>query len=328
MTTDTHGGQTGDRLTRAAMPSFNAGIVLAELARHDDRIVVLTADLKNANRSTDFGEQFPDRFFNVGIAEQNLVLIAAGLAAAGKVPYVFTFAAYLGLMCAEAMRTACAFTNMPVRFVATHSGMAMGYYGTSHHALEDLGIMRTIANVTVVSAADAAELEAILRASVSQPGPMYIRLGRGRDPVVYESPLEDFRLGKAIRVREGRDITLITAGAELHPALEAAKLLAAKGIDARVVDLHTLVPIDRDEVLAAARDTGAIMTVEEHNVYGGLASSVADVLVDNGVSVKFKRHGVPNRFVEIGPPQALYAHYRLDAPGIAQVAEEFLLNGR
>jgi transketolase len=328
MTTDTHGGQTGDRLTRAAMPSFNAGTVLAEMARHDDRIVVLTADLKNANRSTDFGEQFPDRFFNVGIAEQNLVLVAAGLAAAGKIPYVFTFAAYLGLMCAEAMRTACAFTNMPVRFMATHSGMAMGYYGTSHHALEDLGIMRTIANVTVVSAADAAELEAILRASVNQPGPMYIRLGRGRDPVVYESPLEDFQFGKAIRVREGRDITFITAGAELHPAVEAAKLLAAKGIDARVVDLHTLVPSDREEILAAAGDTGAIMTIEEHNVYGGLASAVADVLVDHGVSVKFKRHGVPNRFVEIGPPGALYAHYRLDAAGIAEVAEGFLLDAR
>jgi transketolase len=285
MTTDTHGGQTGDRLTRAAMPSFNAGTVLAEMAHHDDRIVVLTADLKNANRSTDFGEQFPDRFFNVGIAEQNLVLVAAGLAAAGKVPYVFTFAAYLGIMCAEAMRTACAFTNMPVRFVATHSGMAMGYYGTSHHALEDLGIMRSIANVTVVSAADSAELEAILRASVNQPGPMYIRLGRGRDPVVYESPLEDFQLGKAIRVREGRDITLITAGAELHPAVEAAKLLAAKGIEARVVDLHTLVPIDREEVLAAAKDTGAIMTIEEHNIHGGLASGVADVRVDNGAAV-------------------------------------------
>jgi transketolase len=328
MTTDTHGGQTGDRLTRAAMPSFNAGTVLAELARRDDRIVVLTADLKNANRSTDFGEAFPDRFFNVGIAEQNLVLVAAGLASAGKVPYVFTFAAYLGIMCAEVMRTACAFTNMPVRFVATHSGMSMGYYGTSHHALEDLGIMRSIANLTVVSAADAAELEAILRASVNQPGPMYIRLGRGRDPVVYESPLEAFQIGKAIRVREGRDITLITAGAELHPAIEAAKILAEKGIEARVVDLHTLVPIDQEEILAAAKDTGAIMTIEEHNVYGGLASSVADVLVDNGVAVKFKRHGVPNRFVEVGPPLQLYAHYQLDAPGVAQVAEKFLLSGR
>jgi transketolase len=324
VTTDTYGGQTGDRLTKGAMPSFTSGTVLAQLARHDDRIVVLTADLKNANRSVDFQEEFPERFFNVGIAEQNLVLVAAGLAAAGKLPYVFTFAAYLGIMCAEVMRTGCAFTNMPVRFMATHSGMSMGYYGTSHHALEDLGIMRTIANVTVVSAADAVELEAILKASLTHPGPMYIRLGRGRDPVVYEYPLEDFQIGKAIRVREGRDLTLITTGAELAPSLEAAALLAKKGIDARVVDLHTLVPIDQQEVLAAAAETGALMTVEEHNMIGGLASSVADVLIDHGVAVKFKRHGIPNEFVPIGPPLALYAHYRLDGPGIVQVAEEFL----
>lgn len=328
MTTDTHGGQTSDRLSREAMPSFTSGRVLAQLARHDDRIVVLTADLKNANRSVDFQEEFPERFFNVGIAEQNLVLVAAGLASAGKLPYVFTFAAYLGLMCAEVMRTGCAFTNMPVRFMATHSGMSMGYYGTSHHALEDLGIMRTIANVTVVSAADAAELEAVLRASLHHPGPMYIRLGRGRDPVVYDSPLEDFELGKAIRVRDGRDLTFITAGAELAPVLAAADQLETKGIHARVVDLHTLVPIDEAEVLAAASETGAVMTVEEHNVVGGLASSVADVLVDHGVAVKFKRHGIPNEFAPIGPPLGLYAQYRLDGPGIAEVAEEFLLGAQ
>jgi transketolase len=321
---DTHGGQAANRLAREALRSLSAGEILAELGREDDRIVVLTADLKYANRSADFEAVFPNRFFNVGIAEQNLVTVAAGMASCGKLPYVFTFASYLGLMCVEQMRTDCAFTNMPVRFVATHSGMSMGYYGTSHHALEDLGIMRTLANVTVVSVADPTELEAVLRASLSHEGPMYIRLGRGRDPDVYTEPLDDFKLGKAIRLREGSDLTFVTAGSELAPCLEAADLLESRGIHARVVDLHTLVPIDRDEILAAARETEALMTVEEHNAIGGIGSAVADVLVDHGLGIRFKRHGVPNEYVPIGPPAALYAHYELDAPGIAKVAEAFL----
>ena len=321
---DSHGGQTSDRLVADAMPSFTAGEILARLARTDERIVCMTADLKYANRSSDFETEFPHRFFNVGIAEQNMVTVAAGMASCGKLPYIFTFAAYLGIMCAEAMRTACAFTNMPVRFVSTHSGMSMGYYGTSHHALEDLGIMRTIANVTVVSAADTVELEAVLKASLTHEGPMYIRLGRGRDPEVYTQPLEDFQIGKAIRVREGRDLTLITAGTELRPALDAAEELAKRGIDTRVVDLHSLVPIDEDEVLAAASETGSVMTVEEHNIRGGLGSAVAEVLADHRLAVKFKRHGVPNEYVPVGPPTALYAHYKLDAPGITEVAEAFV----
>jgi transketolase len=321
---DTHGGQTGDRLVKEAMPSFTAGEVLARLGRTDERIVCLTADLKYANRSSDFESEFPHRFFNVGIAEQNLVTVAAGLASCGKLPYVFTFAAYLGIMCAEVMRTACAFTNMPVRFVATHSGMSMGYYGTSHHALEDLAIMRSIANVTVVSAADPMELDALLKASLDHEGPMYIRLGRGRDPQVYDQPLEDFKIGRAIRVREGRDLTLITAGTELRASLDAADELAKRGIDARVVDLHSLVPIDEDEVLAAASETSAVMTVEEHNIRGGLGSAVSEVLADHRLAVKFKRHGVPNEYVPVGPPLALYGHYKLDADGIVEVAEEFV----
>lgn len=321
---DTHGGQTSDRLVKEAMPSFTAGEILARLGRTDERIVCLTADLKYANRSSDFESEFPHRFFNVGIAEQNMVTVAAGMASCGKLPYIFTFASYLGIMCAEAMRTACAFTNMPVRFVSTHSGMSMGYYGTSHHALEDLGIMRSMANVTVVSAADTVELEAVLKASLTHEGPMYIRLGRGRDPLVYDQPIEDFEIGKAIRVREGRDLTLITAGTELRASLDAADELARRGIDTRVIDLHSLVPIDEDEVLAAASETSAVMTVEEHNVRGGLGSAVAEVLADHRLAVKFKRHGVPNEYVPVGPPLALYAHYQLDAPGITEVAEAFV----
>jgi transketolase len=216
---------------------------------------------------------------------------------------------------------------MPVRVIGTHAGMAMGFYGTSHHALEDLGMMRTVADLTVVNATDANHLRAVLRASVDHPGAMYIRLGRGREPTVYETVPEDFAFGRAATLREVRDLTLIACGTMVHPTLEAAKLLAAEGIKARVVDMHTVKPLDTAAVEAAARETGAVMTVEEHNVIGGLGSAVADVLIDLP-RVPFRRHGVPDTFVEIGPPAGLYARYRLDGEGIAAVAREHLAGGR
>src|SRR3546814_7565589 len=182
--------------------------------------------------------------------------------------------------------------------------MSMGFYGTSHHALEGLGMMRTIADLTVVSAADANQLRAVLRASVDHPGAMYIRLGRGRDPVVYESLPADFAFGKAARLRDGRDITIVTMGTELRPTLDAAAVLAGEGIAARVVDMHTLKPIDAAEIRAAAAEPGAVLAVAEHNVLGGLGSAVAEILVD-GPRVPFRRHGVPDKFVEVGPPAAL-----------------------
>jgi transketolase len=211
---------------------------------------------------------------------------------------------------------------MKVRAIGHHSGISMGFYGTSHHALEDLAITRAIAELTVVCAADANQLRAVLRASVDHPGAMYIRLGRGRDPEVYAA-VPDLTFGKAIRLREGSDLTIITTGSELRPALDAAEVLAGEGIAARVVDMHTVKPLDAGEVRAAATETGAILTVEEHNTVGGLGSAVAEVLVDLP-RVPFRRHGVPDEFAPVGPPAALYAHYRLDAPGIAAVARELL----
>lgn len=311
----------------ASMPAFILGEELADLADRDPRIVVMTADLASANRTNDFKARHPERFFDFGIAEKNMLTAAAGMASTGLIPYAATFASFCGILGAEQIRTDCAYPRMPVRAIGHHSGMSMGFYGTSHHALEDLGMMRTIADLTVVSAADANQLRAVLRASVDHPGAMYIRLGRGRDPVVYETVPADFAFGKATRLRDGRDITIITMGTEVRAALDAAAALADKGIGARVVDMHTLKPIDADEIRAAAAETGAILTVEEHNVTGGLGSAVAEVLVE-GPRVPFRRHGVPDRFVEVGPPAALYAHYRLDAPGIVEVAGELLRDAR
>ena len=331
------------------IPAFVAGEELADLADSDPRIVVLTADLAHANRTIDFAARHPERFFNVGVAEQNMVSIAAGLASTGLVPFAATFAAYLALLACEQIRTDCAYTGMPVRLLAHHSGMSLGYYGTSHHALEDLGIMRSIAELTVVCAADANELRAILRRSLDRPGleapaakpptpgpkktaglpkaaplgPMYIRLGRGRDADVYPD-VPALEIGKAIRLREGGDLTIIATGSEVRASLDAAEGLAADGVEARVVDMHTVDPLDRDEVLAAAEETGAILTVEEHNVTGGLGSAVAETLADAGARATLRRHGVPDVHVVLGPPAALYNRYRLDAVGVEAVAREVI----
>jgi transketolase len=269
-------------------------------------------------------KRHPTRIFNVGVAEQNMFSIAAGLASAGLMPYAGTFAAYAALLACEQIRTDIAYTGMPVRILAPHSGMSLGFYGSSHHALEDIGIMRTLADLTVVCAADSNELRAILRASASHPGPIYIRLGRGRDPDVYDQLPRGFRIGKAIRIREGSDLTIITTGSEVRPCLDAANALDEGGISARVVDMHTIHPLDRQEILAAARDTGAVLTVEEHNVTGGLGSAVAETLMEAGMAARFHRHGIPNEYVILGPPAALYAHYRLDADGVRSVVVEWL----
>jgi transketolase len=307
----------------ASMPAFVLGEELAGLADSDPRIVVATADLASANRTNDFKARHPDRFFDFGIAEKNMITAAAGMASTGPIPYVATFASFSAILGAEQIRTDCAYPRMPVRVVGHHSGMSMGFYGTSHHSLEDLGMMRAIAELTIVSAADANQLRAILRASVDTPGAMYIRLGRGRDPVVYKEVPRDFRFGKAKRLREGDDLTIFTMGSEVRACLDAAETLAAEGIGIRVVDMHTLKPLDVEEIKAAAAETGGILTVEEHNVTGGLGTAVAEVLVDCE-RVPFRRHGVPDRFVEVGPPAALYAHYKLDAAGVASVAKEMV----
>jgi transketolase len=318
------GKKTEQGISARSIPTFIAGEELADLADKDDRVVVLTADLASAGRTIDFASRHPDRFFNIGVAEQNMVSVAAGLASTGLRPFVSTFAAYLALLCCEQVRTDLAYTEMPVVMLAHHSGMALGYYGTSHHALEDLSAMRGIAGLTVVSACDANELRAILRASLDHEGPVYVRMGRGRDPEVYADVPEDFAFGKAIRLQDGGDIALIATGSQVRPCLQAAEELAQEGISARVVDMHTVSPADAAEVRAAVDDIGTILTVEEHNITGGLGAAVAEVIAEYGKPVSFRRHGVPDVHVVLGPPAALYAHYELDAPGVAIHARNLL----
>jgi len=312
-----------DGSSKKAIPAFVFGEELADLADHDERIVVLTADLAAANRSSDFAERHPDRFFNTGIAEKNMISIAAGLAASGRISFAATFSAFAALLGCEQIRTDCAYPHLPVRVVGHHSGISMGFYGTSHHSLEDIGIMRTIADLTVVCAADANQLRAILRESLTHDGAMYIRLGRGRDPEVY-SEVPKLVFGKSIKLRSGSDLAIVATGSEVYPSLEAATRLAASGINASVYDFHTLKPFDFDS-LSEIASHGNILTVEEHNRTNGLGTAFAEALMDGGFGhTRLYRHGVPDIHVPVGPPAALYAHYRLDADGIVAVANEFL----
>ena len=296
---------------------------LADLADEGAPVVACTADLKYSNGLVRFEERHPQRFHQFGISEQNMVSAAAGMATTGLQPHVATFASFLALLCCEQIRTDVAYTGLPVRLIGHHSGITLGFYGTSHHATEDLAIMRAIAGLTVVAPADAAALAAALRAAVSHPGPIYLRIGRGREPDVYGADGAGFRIGRAIRHGEGRDLTIIATGSMVHPALAAAERLGDEGASVGVVDMHTVKPLDGDAVLAAARSR-AVMTVEEHNVLGGLGGAVAEVLAGAGAGVPLHRHGIRDEYSLIGPPTHLYAHYRLDAGGIAAEARELL----
>ncbi len=299
------------------------GTTLADLVDEGHPLAVGTADLKYSNGLVRFQERHPERFFQFGISEQNMVSAAAGIATTGLRPYVATFASFLALLCCEQIRTDVAYTNLPVHLIGHHAGITLGFYGTSHHATEDLAIMRSIANLTVIAPADATALHALLRETVTHDGPVYMRIGRGRDPQVYE-PGAAFEVGRANVLRKGAELTIVATGSTVHPALQAATALAAQGRDVGVLDMHTIKPLDEEAVLEAASTSQAIMTVEEHNVLGGLGGAVAEVLATAGSATPLHRHGIADIYSLIGPPTHLYRHYRLDADGIAAEATAVL----
>lgn len=311
-----------ERLAQSAI----AGEVLAELADHDERLVVLTADLKYSNRTADFERRHPGRFFNVGITEQHMVTMAAGMATFGYIPYVATFASFVGLLCAEQLRTDVAYPGLPVRVLAHHAGISLGFYGTSHHATEDLGLLRAMAGMTVICPCDATSTAQALRSTVDHDGPIYFRLGRGREPDVYESRPERFRVGELSELREGGDVTIVANGIGVAAALQAAAQLKRDGVKAAVLDAHTVRPFDAQGLCAAAARSKRLLVVEEHNVIGGVASACADALVDGGVDgVRMARLGLPaDEYALIGPPSHLYAHYGLTAEGVCASARALL----
>ena len=293
------------------------GRTLAELAKADPRVVALTADLEKSTALNLFGKEFPQRLFNVGIAEQDLFGAAAGMAKAGLIPFASTFAIFACLRGGEQIRTDIAYQNLPVKVIATHAGISFGHAGSTHHCTEDFAIMRAIPNMTVLCPADGIETSMAVRAYMEIDGPVYMRIGRGFEPPCYENENHDFEIGRANVMREGKDLTIITCGIGVLQSLNAAVTLAEEGIDVRVVNMHTIKPLDREAVVAAARDTGRILTVEEHNVLGGLGDAVASVLAEEGLGIQFKKHGMMDEFSVIGYAEDLYAHYGLDANGIA-----------
>ncbi|MBV1688902.1 transketolase family protein [Novosphingobium sp. G106] len=309
----------------AKLPGLTMGDELCAMAAEREDIVVLTADLASSNGTSVFRDRFPERFINTGIAEQNMMSVAAGLAASGFTPYVSTFAAFASLLCAEQLRTDMAYTKLPVRILAHHAGVSMGFYGTSHHAVEDLAIMRAMANMTVVSAADGNATRGLLRATADIPGPVYIRIGRGAEKPVYGT-IPTFESGRFVKIREGADLTVIATGIGTKIAIDAADALVQDGIALRVLDAAWIKPIDRDAVLAAAAETGGILTVEEHNPNGGLGGAVAEILAEGGIATRFRRHALPDDYVLVAPPSHLYRHYGLSADGIAAAVREMVAN--
>ena len=307
----------------ARLTAFTMSETLEALAAERDDIVVLTADLASSNGLSSFQAAHPDRFINTGIAEQNMVSVAAGLAAVGFVPYVSTFASFASLLCAEQLRTDLAYAKMKVRVLAHHAGISMGFYGTSHHAVEDLALTRAIGNLTVVSACDGEAVRGLIRATVDTEGPVYLRLGRGAEKPVYEAP-PAFERGRFVRVRAGSDATIIATGIGVRAALDAAEELAGESLSVGVLDAAYLKPFDADAVVAEARATGALLTVEEHNPHGGLGGAVAEVLAEAGLGVSFRRHALPDEYALVAPPTHLYRHYGLTGAGVATALRELL----
>jgi len=297
------------------LTQFPMGEELVALARRREDVVALTADLASSNGLSEFRDTFPARFVNTGIAEQNMMSIAAGLASAGLTPYVSTFASFASLLCAEQLRTDLAYTKMKVRILAHHAGVSMGFYGTSHHAVEDIAVTRAMGNMTVVSAADGNAIRGLIRATVDVDGPVYIRIGRGAEKPIYDE-VPSFEPGRFFQLREGRDATIIATGIGVKAALDGADMLAADGVSIRVLDAAYLKPFDEAGVIAAAKQTGVILTVEEHNPYGGLGSAVGDVLASSGLGVRFAKLALPDDYALVAPPTHLYRHYGLTGEGV------------
>jgi transketolase len=298
------------------------GEALKRLAVDNPDIVVLDADLSGSTKTSEFKKVSPERFFNVGIAEQNLIGTAAGLALAGKIPFASSFAMFAAGRAFEIIRNTVAYPGLNVKIAATHAGLSVGEDGGSHQAIEDISLMRSIPNMTVISPADGREAEqAVLRAA-EYVGPVYIRLGRMAVEDVYDDSYV-FELGKGVLLRDGKDAAIIATGLMVQEALKAHDMLKEEGIDARVINIHTIKPIDRDIIIKAAKETKAIVTAEEHSVVGGLGSAVLEVLSDQ-YPVLLKRVGIQDTFGESGKPKDLLKKYGLTAEKIVRQTKEII----
>lgn len=320
---DLHDESSFDHVGRDAGANFAAGAVLADLADSDPRIVAGCADLTYVTRLATFGARHPQRFFYYGISERNMLGAAAGLATTGLIPYVCTFACFSGILGYENIRTDLAYPALPVRILATHAGISMGFFGTSHHATEDLAALRAVAGLRIVSPCDPASTAALIRSTVDEPGPVYFRLGRGRERPVYQTePV--FTADTVSVVRDGTDLLLVATGVMVQEALAAAETLATEGISASVVDVHTVKPFPGEHLAQLAAAHTAVVTVEEHTVEGGLGTMTVEAMAEHGVRTPVFKHGLRDEYALVGPPSRLYRYYGLDPVGIATVGRRLL----
>ncbi len=290
------------------------GEELAKLGEENKDIVVLDADLTTATKTGIFAKKFPDRFVNVGIAEQNLMGVAAGISTFGKIPYASTFAVFAAGRAYEQIRNSIAYPNLNVKIVATHAGVTVGEDGATHQMIEDLSLMRTLPNMTVMCTSDDIQTKWAVREISKINGPVYLRLCRMATPVIYEVT-EKFEIGKGVQIGDGTDASIIATGATVAEALKAQAILKENGINVRVIDMHTIKPIDRNLIVKCAKETKRIITVEDHNIIGGLGSSVCEVLAEE-CPTRVERMGVPDCFGRSGKAEELMVYYKIDSNAI------------
>ncbi len=299
------------------------GNALAELGKEHEDVVVLDADLAAATKTGVFKKAFPERHIDCGIAECNMIGVAAGLAATGKVPFASSFAMFAAGRAFEQVRNSVGYPKLNVKIGATHAGISVGEDGATHQCNEDIALMRTIPGMVVINPSDDVEAKAAVKAAYEHQGPVYMRFGRLAVPVINDKEDYKFELGKGVVLREGKDVTIIATGLPVANCLEAAEKLAAEGVDAKVINIHTIKPLDEELIVAAAKETGKVVTVEEHSVIGGLGSAVCDVLCEQAPT-KVLKIGINDTFGESGPAVELVKKYGLDADSIYEKVKAFL----
>jgi transketolase len=299
---------------------------LEDIARKDPRVVALCNDSVGSANLSHFAEEFPDRLFNIGIAEQNMVGMASGMANGGKIPFVAAAACFLTARALEQIKNDVAYTDTNVKLCGVSTGLAYGPLGGTHHSIEDIAWLRAIANMTIIVPADPLETEQAIRAAADFIGPVYLRLSRMGVPVVHDAGYR-FEIGKAVRLRDGNDVTLAACGTLVPRTLAAAAMLEEEGIQARVINMATVKPIDREAIVEAAVETGGIVTAEEHTIYGGFGSAVAEVVATTH-PVPMRILGVPGVFAPTGSPEFLFEHFGLTPQGIRDAARELVESGR
>ena len=299
------------------------GKALVELGAINDKLVVLDADLAEATKTAMFKKAYPDRFFDTGIAECNMIGVAAGLSTMGLVPFASSFAMFAAGRAFEQIRNSVGYPHLNVKIAATHGGISVGEDGASHQCCEDFALMRTIPGMVVACPSDDIEAKAMVEAAYEHVGPVYMRFGRLAVPVINDNPDYKFELGKGIVLREGKDLTIIANGLCVAPSLEAAAKLAEEGVEAKVINIHTIKPLDEELVVAAAKETGKVVTVEEHSIIGGLGGAVCECLAEKA-PVPVKRVGINDVYGESGPAVALLEKYGLDADSICEKVKAFV----